>query len=85
MKYILCHYYGPAKLTYGLKSVQRCDSSKNMVTFLKKHNQKVRVCITGINARGPTTTHHLPRQDHLFNLALKANSIPLHFTHISYH
>jgi len=43
-----------------------------MVTFLKKHNQKVSVCTTAINAGGLRTTHHLPWQDHLLNLALKA-------------
>ena len=85
MRNILCHYYGPAKLTYGLKSVQWCDSSKNMVTFLKKHNQKVSVCTIVVNAEWLRFTHHLPWQDHLLNLALKANSIPLDLTHISHH
>jgi hypothetical protein len=50
--YISCHYYGPAKLTYGLKSGKQCDSSKNMVTFFKKYNQKVGVCTTAFNAEG---------------------------------
>jgi len=66
------------------------DSSKNMVTFLKKKkcNQKVSVCTTAINARGLRTTHathHLPQQDHLLNLVLKANIITLDLTHISHH
>jgi hypothetical protein len=72
------------KTTYRLKSV-RCDSSKNMVTFLKKRNQKVSVCTTAINAGGLTTTYHLPQQDHLLNPALKAKSIPLDLIHISYY
>jgi hypothetical protein len=65
IRYILCHFYGPAKFTYGLKSVQRCEGSKNMVTFLKKHNQKVSVCTTAINTGGLRTTHHLPWEDQL--------------------
>jgi hypothetical protein len=38
------------------------------------------VCTTAINVGGLRTTHHLPQQDHLLSLALKANKITLDHT-----
>jgi len=43
----------------------------------------MKVCTTAINVGGLRTTHHLPQQDHLLSLALKANKITLDHTWLS--